>query len=200
MAAVASVGLIALAGCGTEQGAALFVADERVAEPTVDAYVEGIDEFNAAQGEEFVVEDLSSVRGFVVGLVLYTEIGKAAEVEPLSADEIGPVVNQEALAYFTAVGSEYRDLYLEGLGYQEALRADSEPRALTQGEMEIAVAAAAEDPNLAQATIEQLEAAAGFSDDLVGYVDEFDVAVNPRYGDIEISPLPSVFPVEVPQR
>lgn len=182
MAAVASVGLLALAACGTEQGAAMFVGDERIAETTVDGYVDSVAELRVQQGQDLYFYDYSGDRYSVVVYMIYSELGHAVGLDPVPGDDELQVLAQEYEAYT----SEF---------YAEA-----EPRELTQAEMEAAVAAASTNENLANASIEDLEHLAGFTDDLAAYVEEYDISVNPRYGQVDISPLPSVFPVEVPQR
>ncbi|RRS00163.1 hypothetical protein [Glycomyces terrestris] len=184
LAGAASAGLLVLGACGSQQGAALFVGDERVPETTIDGYVATIADFRAEQGEDLAIHDYAGDREQVVVYVLYTELGEAVGLEPVSdtgADEL------ETIA-------------LEAENYFQQLVGRAEPRALTADEIEAVAAAAATDANVAGYTQTDLELLAGFTDDLAGYVEEYDVSVNPRYGEFDLSPLPSVFPVEVPQR
>ncbi|KPC69453.1 hypothetical protein ADL26_18260, partial [Thermoactinomyces vulgaris] len=61
--------------------------------------------------------------------------------------------------------------------------------------------AAQSDPTVIEEVVRAWgEQQAGLADDLNGYIAEYDVSVNPRYGAIDISPLIGVFKVEVPQR
>lgn len=181
---MAAVGLLVLGACGSQQGAALFVGDERVPESTVDGYVETIADYREDMGENLAVYDYAGDRQLVVVYVLYSELGQAVGLEPV---ETGSVDDLEAVAL------EFEEYYRE-LGQR------AEPRPLTDAEKEAASAAAATDANVAGYTEADLEFFAGFTDDLAEYIEEYDISVNPRYGDIDISPVPSVFPVEVPQR
>lgn len=163
----------------------MFVGDERVSEDVIDGYVEGIADLRVEQGEDLAIHDFAEDREQAVIYVLYAELGRAADLGPVDT---------------AGAADEFEELYLEAAGYYEAIMTASEPRELTQAEMEALVAAAAEDPGLAGATVADLQMLAGFTDDLAAYVDEYGIAVNPRYGDFDLSPLPSIFPVEVPQR
>lgn len=184
LVAVASVGLLALGACGNEQGAALFVGDERVTESTVDGYVSNIADLRAEEGEDLSIHDYSGDRNQVVVYVLYAELGQA--IDPESASSAGDA-DLEAIA-------------LEAEANFQELVAQAEPRELTEAEIAALNDAAATDPNVSGYTEADLMLLAGFTDDLAGYVEEYDIAVNPRYGEFDLSPLPSVFPVEVPQR
>jgi hypothetical protein len=184
LGAVASLLLLALGACGSQQGAALFVGDERVPETTIDGYVTTIADFRAEQGEDLSIHDYAGDREQVVVYVLYSELGQAVGLDP--ADSAG--------------ADELEAIALEAEQYFQQLVAQSEPRPLTDAEIEAATAAAATDANVAGYSQGDLELLAGFTDDLAGYIEEYDISVNPRYGDFDLSPLPSVFPVEVPQR
>ncbi|WP_246039680.1 hypothetical protein [Glycomyces buryatensis] len=182
---VASVGLLALAACGSQQGAAMFVGDERVSEATVDGYVEQVAEFREEQGEDLTMFDYSSDREQAAVFTLYTELGRQLELEapgsPADADELDALI-------------------AEASSYYETLLAQAEPRALTEAEVEAVITSAQSNTELANLTQEQAEQLAGFSDDMNEYVEEYDIAVNPRYGHVDLSPIPGVFEVEIPQR
>jgi hypothetical protein len=184
LAGVAAAGLLVLGACGSQQGAALFVGDERVPESTIDGYVTTIADFREEQGEDLAVHDYSGDREQVVVYVLYAELGQAVG---LDAAESGGAGELETLA-------------LEAEQYFQLLVERAEPRPLTEAEMEAAIAAAETDANVAGYSQGDLELLAGFTDDLAGYIEEYDISVNPRYGEFDLSPLPSVFPVEVPKR
>ncbi|MEU5873858.1 hypothetical protein AB0A73_20165 [Glycomyces sp. NPDC047369] len=184
LAGVAAVGLLVLGACGSQQGAALFVGDERVPESTIDGYVTTIADFREEQGEDLSVFDYSGDREQVVVYVLYSELGHAMDLDPVNG----------------AGADELETIALEAEQYFQALVAEAEPRALTEDEMARVAEAAQTDANVAGYGQADLELLAGFTDDLAGYVEEYDISVNPRYGDFDLSPLPSVFPVEVPQR
>ncbi|GAA1668653.1 hypothetical protein GCM10009830_13060 [Glycomyces endophyticus] len=184
LAGAASIALLALGACGSQQGAALFVGDERVSEDTIDGYVTTIADLRAEQGEDLSIHDYSGDREQVVVYVLYSELGQALDLDAESG----------------AGSDELEAIAVEAESYFQQLVERSEPRALTESEMEAAIAAAETDANVAGYTQADLELLAGFTDDLAGYIEEYDISVNPRYGDFDLSPLPSVFPVEVPQR
>jgi hypothetical protein len=218
---VAAVGLLALGACGSEQGAALFVGDERVTEVTLDGYVDGEVASYLEQGATMADISYADSRQQAAILMLLTELGRELE---LPADTAGAASESEAL-------------YLEAVGYYQAISERAEPRAMTNAELEALNAAIEADQSLLetivqewavsqQLTPEQYEQfnvdaqtdprvlpavvlqwsetggaqRAGFADDLNAYMDEYDVAVNPRYGELDISPLPGVFEVAVPQR
>ncbi|GAA2302907.1 hypothetical protein GCM10009853_069540 [Glycomyces scopariae] len=184
LAGAASVALLALGACGSQQGAALFVGDERVPETTIDGYVSTIADFRADQGEDLGIHDYSGDREQVVVYVLYSELGEALDLTPVSSAGADGL---EAIA-------------VQAEDYFQQLVERSEPRPLTESETAAAAEAAATDANVAAYTQADFELLAGFTDDLAGYIEEYDISVNPRYGDFDLSPLPSVFPVEVPQR
>ncbi|MEU6247477.1 hypothetical protein [Glycomyces sp. NPDC047010] len=184
LAGVAAVGLLVLGACGSQQGAALFVGDERVPESTIDGYVTTIADFRAEQGEDLSVFNYSDDRKQIVTYVLYSELGQAVGLDPVSS----------------AGADELESVAVEAEQYFQALVAEAEPRALTEDEMARVVEAAQTDANVAGYGQADLELLAGFTDDLASYVEEYDISVNPRYGEFDLSPLPSVFPVEVPQR
>ncbi|MQM25033.1 hypothetical protein [Glycomyces albidus] len=184
LAGVAAVGLLVLGACGSQQGAALFVGDERVTESTIDGYVSTIADFREEQGEDLAIHDYSADREQVVVYVLYSELGRAVGLEPAE----------------TGGADELETIALEAEQYFQQLVERSEPRSLTDAEIEAAQAAAETDANVAGYSQGDLELLAGFTDDLAGYIEEYDISVNPRYGEFDLSPLPSVFPVEVPQR
>jgi hypothetical protein len=218
LVAVASVGLLALGACGSEQGAAMFVGDERVTEATLDGYVDGEVASYLEQGA--TLEDVSygDSRQNAAAVVLYAELGQALELE-------APDTNNAQ--------SEFEALYMEAVKYRDELASSAEPRELTDDEAEALNAAAAGDQNLVQRIVSEWLAAAdlsedevgqfyqaanadpnvvgevvrmwgeqqaGFADDLNEYIAEYDVSLNPRYGTLDISPLVGVFKVEVPQR
>jgi hypothetical protein len=162
----------------------MFVGDERVTESTIDGYVSTIADLRTEQGEDLSIHDYSGDRNQVVVYVLYTELGEAVGLESASG---GEPADLEAIS-------------LQAEANFQELVSMSEPRELTDAEIEALNAAAAGDPNVAGYTEADLMLLAGFTDDLAGYVEEYDIAVNPRYGEFDLSPLPSVFPVEVPQR
>jgi hypothetical protein len=219
---VAAVGLLALGACGSEQGAALFVGDERVTEATLDGYVDGEVASYLEQGATMADISYGDSRQQAATFMLVAELGRALE---LPAPDTSEAVN------------ESEALYLEAVGYYQVLAERAEPRDMTQAELEALNAAIAADQNLLQSILEEWAMAqsftqeefqqfqmaletdsslvtevvwqwaqvrgaqnAGLADDLNGYIEEFDISVNPRYGTVEISPLSGVFEVEVPQR
>ncbi len=182
MAAAAAVGLLALGACGNEQGTALFIGGERITETTVDGYVDESVERWGDPDQELYTYDLSGNRNSVVLIMIFSELGHAVGLDPVPGDDgLQTLINE----YNTYTGEFFEQ---------------AEPRELTQAEMEAAVAAAATNENLANASLEDLQQLAGYTDDLNEYVEEYDISVNPRYGKLDLGPLPSVFPVEVPQR
>lgn len=184
LAIVASVGLLALGACGNEQGAAVFIDDERIPETTIDGYVDNIADFRADQGEDLTIHDYADDRKQIVTYVLYAELGHALDFE--AVDDAG--------------AEEIETIALEAEQYFQQLVTESEPRELTDAEIQAVTEAAATDQTVAGYTQADFELLAGFTDDLAAYIEEYDISVNPRYGDFDLSPLPSVFPVEVPQR
>ncbi|SDD30984.1 hypothetical protein [Glycomyces harbinensis] len=189
IAAVASVGLLALAGCGTEQGAALFVGDERISESTVDGYVELAEEANTDPEIEAVNLDLAPNRESAVLCVLFSELGQAMDLpEPDTA----------------AAVDDFDAECTRASGYLDAISADVEPRELTEDELAHMADLGAPFEQLAPEDQAAMEAYAALSDALAGYFEEYDVRVNPRYG-VDAFPLlaegaEGLFEVEIPQR
>lgn len=215
---MASVGLLALGACGSEQGAAMFVGDQRVTEATLDGYVDGEVSSYLEQGATLEEISYADSRQKAAFIVLFAELGQAMDLE---APETGSAAN------------EFEAQYIEAAKYYDEIAAAAEPREMTDPELEALNAAVAADQNLLQRAVEgwiasegltedelaQFNAAAqadpnvvgevvrlwgeqqaGFADDLNEYIAEYDIAVNPRYGTLDISPLVGVFTVEVPQR
>ena len=218
LVAVASVGLLALGACGSEQGAAMFVGDQRVTEATLDGYVDGEVDMYLDQGATIEEISYGDSRQKAAFIVLFAELGQAMGLE-------APDTNSAA--------DEFEARYIEAAAYYDEIAAAAEPRAMAEAEAEALNAAVAGDQNLLQRAVEGWiaseeltdeelaqfntaaqadpaiiaevvrmwgEQQAGFADDLNEYVAEYDVAVNPRYGALDISPLVGVFEVEVPQR
>lgn len=222
LVAVVAVGLLALGACGSEQGAALFVGDERVSEATLDGYVDANVAPYFEQGATMADINYGDNRRQAAFIALFAELGQEIG---LTAPETGSAAN------------EFEALQLEAAAYYEALLVDAEPRAMTQEELEALNTAISADQGLLQFVVEQWVAAqgltgqqleefyaaaqsdsnvitevvwqwsqvqgaqnAGFADDLTEYLEEYDVSVNPRYGRLDISPIVGVFEVEVPQR
>jgi hypothetical protein len=219
---VAAVGLLALGACGSEQGAALFVGDERVTEATLDGYVEGEVASYLEQGATMADISYADSRQQAAFITLFAELGRQIG---LPAPDTG------------GAADEYEALYMEAADYYQVLSLQAEPRAMTQVELEALNAAIEADQALLQRIVEEWIAGqelteeqlmefntaaqtdpsvlaqvvmawaevqgaqiAGFADDLNGYVEEYDVSVNPRYGELDISPLVGVFEVGIPQR
>ncbi|HEX2142955.1 MAG TPA: hypothetical protein VHG10_00455 [Glycomyces sp.] len=222
LVAVASVGLLALGACGNEQGAALFVGDERVTEATLDGYVDGRVSSYLEQGATLAEVSYGDNRQEAAFIVLFAELGREIG---LDAPETGSAEN------------EYDARYIEAAAYYDNLSSRAEPRPMTEAELDALNTAIDADQNLLQRIVEEWLAAqgltdaqlqefnmavqsdpgiltdvvwewsqvqgaqtAGFADDLNGYVEEFDISVNPRYGQLDISPIRGVFEVEIPQR
>jgi hypothetical protein len=219
---VAAVGLLALGACGSEQGAALFVGDERVTESTIDGYVDGQVASYIEQGATMADISYADNRQQAAFIVLIAELGREIGLDAPSTG---------------AAANEFEALYLEAVEYYGLLSERAEPRAMTDAELEALNAAIEADQSLLQRIVEEWLAAqnltdsqlaefnmaaqtdpgvladvvwqwsqvegaqiAGFADDLNEYVEEYDIAVNPRYGELDITPLAGVFEVEVPQR
>lgn len=215
---VASVGLLALGACGSEQGAAMFVGDQRVTEATLDGYVDAEMDSYFEQGATLADVSYGDSRQKAAFIVLFSELGEAMDLE-------APDTNSAA--------DDFEARYIEAAAYYDEIASAAEPRAMTEAEAEALNAAVGNDQNLLQRAVEgwlstqqlteqqlaefnmaaqsdpailqqvvQLwgEQQAGFADDLQEYIAEYDIAVNPRYGALDISPLVGVFEVEVPQR
>lgn len=184
LAAMASIGLLALGACGSEQGAAMFVGDERIPETTVDGYIDEIAQSEAEQGGDLAGADFADVRYQAVAFLLFTEIGR---LEGVPETPTGSAAN------------EREALMMEATASFEALYQRAEPRALTAEEQAAFDEYDAADPGM-DMPAQMREQYAGFVDDLVDYIEEYDISVNPRYGEIELSPFPTVFSAPVPQR
>jgi hypothetical protein len=215
---VASVGLLALGACGSEQGAAMFVGDQRVTEATLDSYVDAEMSSYFEQGATLADVSYGDSRRQAAFVVLFAELGKAMGLEAPdtnnAADEV-EALYMEAGKYYDEIAAaaeprELTDAELEGLnaavgGDQELLQRVVEgwlaSQQLTQEQLAEFNMAAQADPTVIQQVVQMWgEEQAGFADDLNGYIAEYDIAVNPRYGALDISPLVGVFTVEVPQR
>ncbi|WP_460495501.1 hypothetical protein [Glycomyces tarimensis] len=187
LAGLAAVGVAALTACSNVQGAAVFVDDERVPEDTVDAYVDELATLRTeASGMDLVGYDYSLDRELVVEVVVITELGRTLDLEnPEGGDD------------------SIEAKYAERNAYINALMQDVEPRELTQDEIDAITVAAQQDQQIADTIQQQPEVFnyyAALSDELAGYVEEYDVAASPRYGEVAITLIPGVFEVEVPQR
>ncbi|WP_243900880.1 hypothetical protein [Glycomyces niveus] len=218
LVAVASIGLLALGACGSQQGAAMFVGDQRVTEATLDGYVDGEIDAYLEQGATLADISYGDSRTQAAAIVLVAELGRAIGLE--APDTHGAANELEAQL-------------IEAGKYYDELTEAAEPRELTETEDDVLMATVMPDQNLLQRVVEEWatsegltqeefteftmaaqsdptvieevvrawgEQQAGLADDLNGYIAEYDVSVNPRYGAIDISPLIGVFKVEVPQR
>lgn len=215
---MAAVGLLGLGACGSEQGAAMFVGDERVTEATLDGYVDGEVDSYLEQGATLADISYGDSRLTTASIVLIAELGEAIGLEAPDTSD---------------AADEFEARHIEAAAYYNEIAAAAEPREMTEAETESLMAAVGSDQELLQRVVgewmasEQLtqeqaeqfnmaaqsdpaivqevvlmwgERQAGFADDLNEYVAEYDVSVNPRYGALDLSPLRGVFTVEVPQR
>ncbi|MCH7231669.1 hypothetical protein L0U85_12525 [Glycomyces sp. L485] len=222
-AGLAAIGVAALTACSNLQGAAMYVGDERVPEATVDGLVDQVVDVRAEQGEDLAIHDYTGDRQQAVVFLLYTELGREIGLE---APDTSGAANEFDALYMEASGY-YSDLsaqaeprpFTEGelAALDEAVSADQQllqsiveewvaSSGLTEEEINQLFTAAQSDPAIIQEIVRlwsettPAQTTAGFADDLAGYVEEYDIAVNPRYGEIDLSPLPGVFEVEIPQR
>ncbi|WP_157930620.1 hypothetical protein [Glycomyces xiaoerkulensis] len=191
LAGIAAVGLGALTACSSSmQGAAMFVGDERITENTIDGYVDEIADLTVEESggalEDF---DYGANREQVVIWVMLSEIGQREDLSE-------PDTSQAT--------SELHGLFLEAEGYSSQIYEGAEPRELTDAEIEAMSELGTDFTELRPADQESLMQMAGISDALSGYIEDYDVRVNPRYGvesfDIGSEELDGLFEVEIPQR
>lgn len=200
----------------------MFVGDERVTEATLDGYVDGTVSSYLEQGATMADISYADGRQQAAFIVLIAELGRA---EGLEAPDTSSAADEfeaqyiEAAEYYQVLSerAEPRPMTQDEL---EALNAAIESdeallqrvvqewiagAGLSNEELEQFNMAAQADPSvLAEVVMQWTEVqgaqVAGFADDLTEYIEEYDIAVNPRYGSLDISPLVGVFEVEVPQR
>ncbi|MCD0447210.1 hypothetical protein LO763_26700 [Glycomyces sp. A-F 0318] len=189
LAAVASIGLLALGACGTEQGAALFVGDERISETTVDGYVEAVAAANEQPEIDTMDFDLSSNRESTVLCLMFAELGRQMDLaEPDTAGAAEGLETECA----------------EASAYLNEILAKAEPRELTDDELAHMTRLGSPFEQMMPQDQATMMVYAGFSDALIGYLEEYDVRVNPRYG-VDAFPVlaegaEGLFEVEIPQR
>lgn len=220
-AGVVLVGLLALSACGSQQGAAMFVDGERVPESTVDGYVDSEVDTYLDQGATVADIRYGDSRNQAATVVLIAELGRAAGLEASGASSGNEyeALRQEAGEYYQALQerAEPRTMTTAELeALSEAVAADEEllrgivgewlnSQEMTDEELYEFNQSAGTDPSVITDAVWEWAAdrgaqLAGFADDLNELVEEYDIAVNPRYGDIDLSPLLGVFEVEIPQR
>ncbi|MDA1361646.1 hypothetical protein O1R50_18610 [Glycomyces luteolus] len=196
----------------------MFVGDQRVTEATLDGYVDGEVSSYLEQGATLEEVSYADSRQKAAFIVLFAELGQAMDLE---APDTSSAANEfeaqyiEAAKYYDEIAAaaeprEMTDVELEALNsavsgdqnlLQRAVEGWIASEGLTEEELMEFNMAAQSDPTVLQEVVQLWgEQQAGFADDLNEYIAEYDVAVNPRYGELDISPLVGVFTVEVPQR
>ncbi|WP_460540354.1 hypothetical protein [Glycomyces halotolerans] len=189
LAGAAAVALGALTACGSLQGTAVFVGDERVSEATLDGFVDDSVSRSLDQGSTMAEIDYSQNREAAVLCVVLVELGEALDLEAADTGQAVSDLDEQCLlaqGYLTAIGQEVEPRELDeaqhaqlrdlGFGFEELPRENQV----------------------------DLMNRAGLVAELQGYIDEYDVRVNPRYGvdSLNLSPegLEGMFVVEIPQR
>jgi hypothetical protein len=185
LAGIAVAATLGLAACSVDQGAALFVGDERIPQSTVDDHVDRLADMQTEVEAELAGYDYTGDREMVIFLMLYTELGRALGLT--AADTSGASDVTEAL-------------YLEGVGYASELQSQAEPRELNDAEIRALADAGFPIDQLTPDDQYYVMTMAGFADDLDGYVQQFDIRVNPRYGVDSIPLIDGVIEVAIPQR
>ncbi|WP_155829969.1 hypothetical protein [Glycomyces tenuis] len=186
---LAAVGLAALTACGSAQGTALYVGDERISEATFDGYVDDTVGSYLDQGATLADISYADSREQAVLCLVFDELGRQLDLpEPDTA----------------AAASELEAHCIAGQTYLNAIAAESEPRELTEDELAQVSELGWDFAELPDQNKMDLMLAAGFYDSLSGYVEEYDVRVNPRYGVDAYHVMPEelggLFDVEFPQR
>lgn len=199
----AVIGLLAvagLAGCRIEQGAAVFVGDTRISDSEVNEVVDSIP-------VELITSDLSTVskayggiRNQVLEALTVVELGHQV------AADTGRQIDADALAnaregWMQRTGLDADNalvsLMAEAEGYRAMLREGAVPEAPTPADVEDAAAnvAAVTGQPLNDAELGQLEAdlsspqgqeLIGQNRQISGYVAEYGVTPNPKYGQFAI--------------
>jgi hypothetical protein len=189
LAGLAAVGLAALTACSNAQGTALYVGDERVSEATLDGYVDDTVDSYLEQGASPDDIDYANSRQQTVLCVVFDELGQRLDLpEPDTA----------------AAQSDLEARCIAGQEYLNAIAAESEARELTEDELAHLRGLGWSFDELPEPNQQDLRHAAGFSDLLNGYIEEYDIRVNPRYGldayHVMPEELDGLFDVEIPQR
>jgi hypothetical protein len=196
----------------------MFVGDERVTEATLDGYVDGEISSYLDQGATLADVSYGDSRHQAAFIVLIAELGRQIGLE---APETKGAANEyeaqylEAVEYYEVLSSqaEPREMteaesealdtaiqsdqsLLQRIGQEWVTEQGFDEDELAQFNMDVQA-----NPDLITEMVQEWGAQqAGFADDLNGYIEEYDIAVNPRYGSLDISPVAGVFEVEVPQR
>lgn len=196
----------------------MFVGDQRVTEATLDGYVDAEMDSYFEQGATLADVSYGDSRQKAAFIVLFAELGQAMDLETPDTNNAADEFEAryiEAAAYYDEIAAaaeprEMTDAELEALNaavsgdqnlLQRAVEGWIASEELTQEELAQFNMAAQADPTILTEVVRMWgEQQAGFADDLNGYIAQYDIAVNPRYGALDISPLVGVFEVEVPQR
>ncbi|WP_156925770.1 hypothetical protein [Glycomyces arizonensis] len=189
LAGLAAVGVAALTACSNVQGAALYVGEERVSEASLDGYVDDTVTSYLDQGAAPADIDYAASREQAVLCLMFDELGRALD---LPEPDTGQAV------------SDLDERCIAAQGYLNTIAADAEPRELTEPELAKLREIGFEFAQLPDQNKADLKFSAGFSDLLGGYIEEYDIRVNPRYGVDAFSVMPEelqgLFDVEIPQR
>lgn len=222
---ITGVGLtavLALSGCQVEQGAAIFVGDERIEENVVDSYLDEVVEQQDLDLPELEEADVTDWRQEHVGMIVWVELNRqrgheAANVTTASWGDSPSLsdLENETDAYIGGLLEEIDESELEE--YQDTIvdiyateygldlsafmeEAETNPELAAEVENQLAIFAV-----MAQAH--------ALTNVMQTYVDESDVTVNPRYGSVEFSfhppdleqaaadifrDYPEMFTVEIP--
>ena len=203
--ALGAMAIASLAACRVEQGTALFVGKTRVTEEQVDQIVESLPQ----QADTAI----GAYRSLTVDALAVTELGKLVSADTGNRPDADAAENQRQFWMQQGVSSnrEFIDLMGEAEGYRVMLMDGAEPVTPSDADVD-AMAAAYEDHSGMALTDSQKAAITADPDDpqwqeafgsreqvesyvnlweqnfgnlkqLADYVDEYDVTVNPRYGD-----------------
>ncbi|ADD45439.1 hypothetical protein [Stackebrandtia nassauensis] len=200
---LAAAALLTVSACRVEQGAALFVGDERISEKRVDEVVDSISasdraklaDLNQLTGGQLPDISTGNLRGYVVDALVVTELGQrvAADTGVKPDRESSSVIKKNWELLELDSDSEFVQLTAEAEAYRTVLVDGSKPHRPSDKEVDALTAQL--EHTFGQELDEQQKA--GFAQFLTSedgqvvvgqqrqvsdYIAEYDVTANPRYG------------------
>ncbi|QSB04581.1 hypothetical protein [Natronoglycomyces albus] len=197
MAGLGLTATLALTGCQVEQGAAVFVGDERIDEEVVDSY---IDEHLQARGFDLAEQghaDFSEERQSLVAAVTWVELGRQMGLD--SEGILTPAWSDPGtIEQLFTEESVYRGQIVS------ALLEDHIPDQITDEHLQSVQNDLTEhglhgEINPEYQHLPLLVALSLASEDLSEQVGDYDIKINPRYGDVRLELLPEEILAESPE-
>lgn len=206
---LATAALLSVSACRVEQGAALFIGDERISQQRVDAIIEGIpadtrqrlSRLSAETGNRMSSISTGGLRGFVVDALATIELGERVAADTGREPDRSAIADAEEFwtnpLYGLDADSEFVDLAAEAEAYRPVLFEGAKPATASDAEIDATIDRfeylsgddyTAEERRAVRVELsgmldaEQGRLMVGQRRQVTDYLEEYEVSANPRYG------------------